>query len=76
MNNLGVPLPVIAPSTTLPEHTSSATAQYTLPSRVGCSVMAVFHRWSRPWQVKWQSTRSVEPGPDAHAATSGGWRLP
>ena len=33
----------IAQPTTRRENTSSTTQQYTLPSRVGCSVMSVTH---------------------------------
>jgi hypothetical protein len=33
--------------TTRRENVSTTTAQYTLPSRVGCSVMSVTHNWSR-----------------------------
>ena len=31
--------------TTRRENVSSTTAQYTLPSRVGCSVISVTHNW-------------------------------
>jgi hypothetical protein len=33
--------------TTRRENVSRTTAQYTLPSKVGCSVMSVTHNWSR-----------------------------
>lgn len=33
--------------TTRRENVSRTTAQYTLPSKVGCSVMSVTHSWSR-----------------------------
>ena len=40
-------------------NTSSTTAQYTLPSRVGCSVMSVTHSWSGSKRAKLRSTRST-----------------
>ena len=43
-------------------HTSSTTAQYTLPSRVGCSVMSVTHSWLVCSRLNFRSTRSVEIG--------------
>ena len=36
----------IAQPTTRRENVSNTTAQYTLPSRVGCSVMSVTQSWS------------------------------
>ena len=44
--------------TTRRDEASSTTAQYTLPSRVGCSVMSVTHSWSRSDRPKLRSTRS------------------
>ena len=38
--------------TTRREYTSRTTAQYTLPSRVGCSVMSVTHNWLGSDRVK------------------------
>ena len=43
--------------TTRREQASSTTAQYSLPSRVGCSVMSVTHSWSRPARANWRLTR-------------------
>lgn len=45
--------------TTRREQASSTTAQYNLPSRVGCSVMSVTHSWLRPARANWRLTRSV-----------------
>ena len=39
--------------------TSSTTAQDTLPSRVGCSVISVTHNWSGLERAKLRSTKSV-----------------
>lgn len=50
----------IAHPTTRREHTTSITAQYTLPSREGCSVILVTHNWSKPWRLNCRFTRSVE----------------
>ena len=44
--------------TTRRDQASSTTAQYTLPSRVGCSVMSVTQSWSRSDRPKLRSTRS------------------
>ncbi len=44
-------------------HASSTTQQYTLPSRVGCSVMSVTHSWSGSGRAKFRSTRSRAVGP-------------
>src|SRR5215211_7457904 len=45
--------------TTRRENTSRTTQQYTLPSRVGCSVMSVTHSWSGAGRSKRRSTRSA-----------------
>jgi hypothetical protein len=45
--------------TTRRENTSSTTQQYTLPSRVGCSVISVTHNWSGAGRSKRRSTRSA-----------------
>ena len=41
---------------------SRTTAQYTLPSRVGCSVMSVTHSSLGAVRAKFRSTRSDEVG--------------
>jgi hypothetical protein len=46
--------------TTRREQTSSTTAQETLPSRVGCSVMSVTHSWLTPSRTNRRSTRSAQ----------------
>jgi hypothetical protein len=43
----------------LPSAAPADGAQYTLPSRVGCSVMSVTHSWLGPLRMKSRSTRSV-----------------
>ena len=48
--------------TTRRECTSSTTAQYTLPSRVGCSVMSVTHNWFGAGLAKSRSTGSTAVG--------------
>jgi hypothetical protein len=48
--------------TTRRENTSSTTAQYTLPSRVGCSVMSVTQSRSGSLRAKSRSTRSPAVG--------------
>ena len=45
--------------TTRREHASSTTAQYTLPSRVGCSVISVTHNSSVASRANCRPTRSV-----------------
>jgi hypothetical protein len=45
--------------TTRRENTSSTTAQSTLPSRVGCSVLSVTQSWSGSSRVNCRPTRSV-----------------
>src|SRR5215211_8423510 len=45
--------------TTRRENTSSTTQQYTLPSRVGCSVISVTHNWSGAGRSNRRSTRSA-----------------
>ena len=45
--------------TTRRDQASSTIAQYTLPSRVGCSVMSVTHSWSGAARVKSRLTRSA-----------------
>ena len=45
--------------TTRRENTSSTTQQYTLPSRVGCSVISVTHNWSGAGRSKRRSTKSA-----------------
>jgi hypothetical protein len=45
--------------TTRRENTSRTTQQYTLPSRVGCSVMSVTHNWSGAGRSKRRSTKSA-----------------
>ncbi|HZS31940.1 MAG TPA: hypothetical protein VFC42_01010 [Methylomirabilota bacterium] len=45
--------------TTRRENASSATAPYTLPSRVGCSVMSVTQSWSRCPRAASRVARSV-----------------
>ena len=49
----------MAQPTTRRDHTSRTTQQYTLPSRVGCSVMSVTRSWSGPARRKSRRTRSV-----------------
>ena len=49
----------MAQPTTRRDQTSSTTQQYTLPSRVGCSVMSVTHSWFGPLRRKSRRTRSV-----------------
>jgi hypothetical protein len=44
--------------TTRREQASRTTAQYSLPSRVGCSVMSVTHSWSRPARANYRLTKS------------------
>src|SRR5215216_5890200 len=45
--------------TTRRENTSRTTQQYSLPSRMGCSVMSVTHNWSGAGRSKRRSTRSA-----------------
>jgi hypothetical protein len=45
--------------TTRREQASRTTAQYSLPSRVGCSVMSVTQSWSRSARVNCRLTRSL-----------------
>ena len=48
--------------TTLRENVSSTTAQYTLPSRVGCSVISVTHNRFGAARAKSRLTRSSGVG--------------
>jgi hypothetical protein len=49
----------MAQPTTLRDQASSTRQQYSLPSRVGCSVMSVTHSWFGPSRRKSRRTRSV-----------------
>jgi hypothetical protein len=48
--------------TTRREYTSRTTEQYSLPSRVACSVMSVIHSWFGPPRANCRSTRSTAVG--------------
>jgi len=45
--------------TILREYVSSTAAQYTLPSRVRCSVMSVTHSWFGPGRANSRLTRAA-----------------
>lgn len=62
VTNVAVWVASVDQSTTLREKVPSTTAQYTLPSRVGCSVMSVTHNWFGDERVKPQLTRSLAVG--------------
>ena len=59
--------------TTRRECTSRTTAQYTFPSRVGCSVMSLSHSWFGAGRENSRSTRSSAVGCHAATAVGGGW---
>ena len=52
---------------------SSTTAQYTLTSRVGCSVISVTHNWSGLERAKLRSTKSTGVSTGRGAAWAGGF---
>src|SRR6059058_6033526 len=56
--NAAVGLWLIDQPTTRRLNASSTTAQYTFPSRVGCSVMSVTHNWLGRSRMNIRSTRS------------------
>jgi hypothetical protein len=62
VTNVAVCVESMEHPTTLRENVSSTTAQYTLPSRVGCSVMSVTHNWFGAGRLKSRLTRSAAVG--------------